>query len=320
MTTPHVCITGIGGFAGSHLAEHLIAHGYQVSGTLLPGEQTVNIEPIKAKLSLHELDITDATQCRTLLAELQPTHIAHLAAQASVGASVRLERLTYDVNITGSLNMMEAARALERLQAFLIVSSSDCYGMNALDGPLSETTSFDPQSPYAISKVTAEQIGRLHARLHHLPLLIARSFNHAGPRQSELFVISDFARQIALIEAGQQEPLLRVGNLEAERDFSDVRDIVTGYRLLLERGTIGQAYNFCTGTTQTVQGILDRLLSYSDSEIVVEVDKSKYRKNDIPTVVGDGSKAKQELGYLPQYNIEATVRDTLAYWRSRINR
>ncbi len=319
MRKPLAFITGIGGFAGSHLAEQLLDCGYKIAGALYPGESTANLQDIKKHLSLVRLDILNEKKCREILKAFRPDYIFHLAAIASVGRSFQLERLTYKINFDGTLNVLAASLDLKRLKKFVFVSSCDTYGIfTPKTKLLSESQPFNPVSPYGISKAMAEHACLYHFRRYGLPVAIARAFNHSGPRQDDNFVIPSFARQIAMIEAGRQRPQLKVGDLSARRDLSDVRDIVTGYRLLAEKGREGQAYHLCTGRTVSIQHVLDRLVKMSTARISVKVDRNRLRKNDIPSLRGDNRRAVQELGYAARYSLNITLKDTLNYWREKI--
>lgn len=318
MRRPVAFITGIGGFGGSHLAEELLETGFNVHGSLHPKEPTDNIESFKRHLKLTRLDILDAARCREVLKKVRPDYIFHLAALASVGKSFSLERETYRVNFEGSLNVFQAARQLPKLSCFLFVSSGDCYGrMKSGIRELTEEMHQEPTSPYGIAKVAAEQVGMLYHRQYGLPVVVARAFTHAGPRQSTEFAISSFARQIAMIEAGRGKPLLEVGDLSARRDFSDVRDIVRGYRLLATKGRPGRAYNLCSGKAVRLRTVLDRLVALSTKEIKVKVMADRLRKNDLPVLRGSCRRAIREIGFGCRYSLKETLADCLNYWRER---
>ncbi|MEW5995105.1 MAG: GDP-mannose 4,6-dehydratase, partial [Candidatus Zixiibacteriota bacterium] len=184
---------------------------------------------------------------------------------------------------------------------------------------LTEDQPLNPVSPYGIAKAAAEQAGLYYFRQHKLPVVIARAFNHSGPRQADSFVIPAFAKQIASIESGLQEPVVAVGDLSARRDLSDVRDIVCGYRLMAEKGKPGQVYQLCSGRTVTIKSVLDTLLKLSDKRIRVKVDKSRLRKSDIPILRGDNRRAARELGYKIRYSLTTTLKDTLEYWKKKIS-
>ncbi len=320
MRKPLAFITGIAGFVGSFLAEELLRSGYRVAGSIYNDEPTNNIDTIKKQLSLYSLDIVEQSRCRRLLKRLQPDYLFHLAAFASVGRSFANERATYKVNFDGTLNILEAAREVTKLRKLIFVTSADTYGTFTPPGKLlTEKQQLNPVSPYGISKAYAEQLCLYHQRRHGTPVVVARAFNHAGPRQDENFVIPAFAKQIASIEAGQQKPEIQVGNLSARRDLSDVRDIVGGYRLLARKGKPGQSYQFCSGRTYTISKVLELLLKLSPATIKVKTDRSRLRKNDIPILRGSNRKAVQELGFATRYKLRETLTDTLNYWREKIS-
>ena len=233
-----------------------------------------------------------------------------------MGKSFEKERLTYSINFDGTLNLLNSALELKNLKKFIFVSSADTYGLFKPAGKtLSESQPFNPNSPYAVSKTAAEYGCSYYVSRYGLPVAIARSFNHTGPRQSDTFVVSSFAHQIARIEAKKAKPILYVGDLSARRDFSDVRDIARGYRLLAEKGIPGQAYHFCSGKAVSIKKILDLLLKLSSRTITVKTDKARLRKNDIPVLRGSYLKAKKQLGYRPNYELPETLKDILDYWR-----
>jgi len=272
MRKPRAFITGICGFAGSHLAEELLNHGYDVCGGRFKNESTANINHIKKDITLDPLDISNPQQCIKLLGRIKPDYIFHLAAMASVGKSFGLEQATMRVNIEGTLSILDAAKKSGKLKQLIFVGSADCYGkFTPKTRTLTEDQPLNPATPYAISKAAAEQPALYYYRQYRLPVTIARSFNHAGPRQDDRFVIASFAKQVAMIEARLQRPVMNVGDLTAKRDFSDVRDIVRGYRLLAERGRIGEIYHFCSGRAVTVQRALDILIDLSNRKIAVKV-------------------------------------------------
>jgi len=319
MAAPKAFITGIAGFAGSHLAEELLEHGWSVTGSVLRGESRHNLKAIKNDIELVTLDILNEKSCREKISAARPTHIFHLAAFASVGKSFEMDRQAYRINIDGTLNMLRAAMKAGNLERFLYVSSADCYGVfSPTNKTLSEEESLNPVSPYAISKVAAEQICRFYHGHHAVPIVIARSFNHSGPRQSDAFVIPSFSKRIAAIEAGLQKPILQVGNLSARRDLSDVRDIVRGYRLMAQKGKVGRVYNLCSGRAVSIQSVLKQLLALSESNIKVVVEKKRLRKVDIPVLRGDNRKASKDLGFKLRYSLRTTLKDSLDYWRKNL--
>ena len=319
MKKPRAFITGIAGFAGSYLAEELLAAGFEISGAMYQGESTRNIQGIKSDLKLFRLDIRNEKKCHELIARLRPDYIFHLAAMASVGRSFRMERETLRVNLEGTINILDAARDIRHLKALLFVSSPEVYGrFRPVNKTLTETQPFDPVSPYGISKAAAESVCRYYCRQYGVPVVTARAFNHSGPRQSVDFAVPAFAGQVAMIEAGWQRPVLKVGDLSARRDLSDVRDIVRGYRLAAVKGTPGETYQLCSGKTVSLQTVVERLLAMSSKKIKLQVDKSRLRKAEIPILRGSHRKAAQQLGYEVRYKLKDTLADTLDYWRKEV--
>ncbi|NOY88857.1 MAG: NAD-dependent epimerase/dehydratase family protein [FCB group bacterium] len=319
MTKQRVFITGIAGFVGRYLAEELWQEGYQVGGSIHEEDPQENIAFLKGKASLVPLNILDQKRCQQIIAKFNPHYIFHLAAFSSVGRSFGQERLTYQVNFDGTLNILQAAVGLKLLRKFVYISSAECYGQfRPQHKTLTEEQSFNPLSPYAVSKVAAEYACRFYWHRHKLPVTVARSFNHSGPGQNENFVIPSFAKQIALIEKGKAKPIMHVGNLAVKRDLSDVRDIVKGYYLLMQKGRPGQAYHFCSGKAVAIETVLKGLLKLSPKKITVKIDKKRFRQNDIPYLRGDNKKAGRELGYNIRYNLKTTLLDTLNYWRKKV--
>ncbi len=320
MKTNKFFITGIAGFAGSYLTAVLTDNKTKVYGLLAPGETTTNIGPFLKDIELDRFDIRKGSKLINLIKKIKPDYIIHLAAFASVGKSFENERLTYDINFTGTLNLLEAATNFGRnLKKFVLVSSSDVYGHFRPRGKLlKESQPLNPVSPYAVSKAAGEFLVTYHHRKEALPSVIIRSFNHTGPRQMDNFVVPSFCRQIAEIEKGLKEPVVLVGDLSARRDLSDVRDIVRGYYLAALSGQPGEIYQLCSGRSVKIETILDKLLGLSDSKIKVKKDKSRFRKTDIPVLRGDCTRARRRLGWKPQYKLDTTLRDTLDFWRMKI--
>ncbi len=315
-----VFVTGIAGFAGSWLAEELLEAGYRVFGALHPKEPTTHLKAIKPSLELVKLDICKGERVAKALKSIKPDYICHLAALASVWRSYKAMQQTYRVNFEGTMNLLEAAHLQGGIRKFLFVSSADCYGVfSPKNKTLTEDQPLNPISPYALSKAVAEQACRYYQSRHRLPVTVARSFPHTGPRQSDDFVVSSFARQIAVIEATRKRPIIKVGNLSARRDFSDVRDIVRGYCLLLQKGKPGRVYHLSSGRTVSIESVLNRLLALSSKIIKVSVDKARFRPADIPIQRGSNRRAVQELGYVSRYSLNTTLWDTLEYWRQQVH-
>ncbi len=314
-----VLITGITGFVGSHMAEHALAQGAQVFGSRWRST-TENIDHLRARITLIESDLRDFPSVRTLVEESKPTHVVHLAAQSFVGASWQAPAETLTTNILSQVNLLEAIRALTLAPRFLCVGSSEEYGMVYEDElPIRETNPLRPLSPYAVSKVTQDLMGYQYFKSYGLPIIRTRAFGHEGPRRGEVFVTSSFAKQVSEIEVGLREPVVQVGDLKPRRDYSDVRDIVRGYWLLLERGEPGEVYNLCSRRSWSIQQVLDYLLEQSRVKgIAVRVDPERLRPSDVMILEGDPSKIEKAVGWKVAIPFEQTLKDLLEYWRERV--
>ena len=312
-------ITGVTGFAGSHLAEYLVAStDLEVWGTDIRCNDR-NIAQIGDKLHFVVADISQPEAANEMLQEARPDYVFHLAAQAFVPLSWRDPWQTMANNIRAQLNILQSMAESGIKPRALVVGSADEYGMIAPDElPISEATALRPYSPYAVSKIAQDMLGYQYFVSHALPVIRVRPFNHIGPRQSPLFVTSDFARQIAEIEAGSREPEIHVGNLESKRDFTDVRDIVRGYHLALQRGEPGEVYNLGAERAYSIQEILEILLAMTDAEIEVVPDPARLRPSDVPIVVSDCSKFRRQTGWRPTISLQDSLRDILTYWRDRV--
>jgi len=311
-------ITGIAGFAGSHLAEHLLAQGEDDLWGVVH-HKIGYAKPLADQVHLEKVDLRNPNAVHQLLVQVQPTHIYHLAGQAYVPVSWQDPWATLETNIRSQLNLLQAAVALELDAHILAVSSNEVYGhVEAESLPFSEDMPIRPVNPYGVSKAAQDILGLQYYLSHKLYVVRVRPFNHIGPRQNERFVASYFARQIAEIEAGLRPPTMRVGNMAAQRDFTDVRDIVKAYRLALWHGKPGEVYNVGTGKPRSVQELLDRMLAMSTAAIHVEVDKTLFRTADIPISYCDASKLQQHTGWQPTIPFEQTVCDILDDWRRRV--
>lgn len=312
-------ITGITGFAGSHLAELLLAEGFEVFGTARWRSKMDNVEHILDSIALVECDLRDAGSVTKVIADVKPDHVYHLAAQSYVVSSWKAPQETLTTNIVGQLHLFEALRAHAPEARVQVAGSSEEYGLvyeNEL--PITEENPLRPMSPYAVSKVGQDLMGFQYHRSYGMHIVRTRAFNHTGPRRGEVFATSNFAKQIAMIEKGKQEPVLRVGNLEAKRDFSDVRDVVRGYRLAIEKGEPGEVYNICSGTARSIGEMLNVLLGLSGAQVKVQQDPERLRPSDVPVLQGDASKFSKRTGWKPVIPFEQTMRDLLDYWRQRI--
>ena len=314
-------VTGAGGFAGSHLVELLLSEGHQVSAALATQEDPENLAHLGKQIERVRFDLTSASRTSKLLMQTRPEWIFHLAGFFSVGRSFSHERMTYDINFGGTLNVLEAAKGLPDLDKLIIVSSADVYGAFQPRGKLlSENQRLSPISPYGISKAAAEHLSRLYHRNYGLPVVITRPFNHIGPRQSDTFALPAFCKQIALIESGKQRALIKVGDLSVKRDLSDVRDIVSGYLAAAKAGRHGETYQLCSGRSVKLESVLRSLLKKSDKSIKISVDGARLRPVDIPVLRGDNSKAVKELGWAPRYGLQQALDSCLDYWRQKAAR
>lgn len=309
-------IIGGGGFVGRYLAEHLIQDcGWETSLTKLP-QENVSVAGCQA----YNLDILDRDAVQALLVLQRPDVIFHLAAQSSVAYSWKNPQLTADINIHGCLNVLDAVRDVEGYQPhILLIGSGEEYG--ALPKGTSivrETTPVYPGNPYAITKLTQNLFGSLYAKAYGMHVVMVRAFNHVGPGQTPQFVVADFCKQAAEIAAGVREPVMRVGNLSAARDFTDVRDVVRAYGLLIQYGKSGETYNVGSGKAIVIEELLKRIIAQSGAEITIEVDPEKLRPVEIPVIQADISKLQADTGWMPEIPLEQTIGETLAYWKSRI--
>jgi GDP-4-dehydro-6-deoxy-D-mannose reductase len=313
-----VLITGVAGFAGSHLAEYLLSNtDWEVWGTI--HDNDANVRHLRDQLHLRSLDLRDPEPTRNLLKELNPQRVYHLAGQSHVPSSWDDPWQTFETNVRTEINVLEGSRAVTGPVRILIVSSDQIYGqITADDLPLSEETALHPTSPYAVSKAAQDMLGLQYYLNYGLHVVRARPFNHLGPRQRLGFVAPDFARQIAEIEAGLRPPAVAVGNLEAQRDFTDVRDTVRAYYLALEHGEAGEAYNIGSGQPHAVQELLDTLLQLSSAHVTVEQDRGRMRPSDVPVVVCDASKLRAQTGWRATIPLRETLRSVLDDWRSRV--
>ena len=317
-----VLVTGITGFVGSHFAEFALAEGAEVFGSYRWRSKTENIDHLRDRVTLIECDLRDLSSVNELVASSRPDFIIHLAAQSYVHASWHSPAETFNTNTISQVNLLEAVRAQGKAAPrFLAIGSSEEYGLVHEDElPIKESNPLRPLSPYAVSKVTQDLMAYQYFKSYALPIVRARAFNHEGPRRGDVFVTSNFARQIAEIEAGGREPTILVGNLKAVRDYTDVRDIVRGYWLLLGRGEPGEVYNLCSGRGWAIQEILDFLLGESiNTSIRVREDPARLRPSDVPVLIGDCSRLTA-LGWKPRIPFEQTLRDLLGYWRERARR
>jgi GDP-4-dehydro-6-deoxy-D-mannose reductase len=277
-----------------------------------------NIQHVLDRIQLRECDLRDAFSVRDVIEEVKPDRIFHLAAQSFVPTSWTAPTESLVTNIVGQLNIFEAVRKTGVQPLIQLACSSEEYGLvHDHELPITEDNPLRPLSPYAVSKVGQDMLGYQYFMSYQMPIIRTRGFNHEGPRRPSVFVLSDFARQVADIERGVRPPVLRVGNLDAQRDFTDVRDMVRGYWLALEKGRPGEVYNIASGRSYSVREVLDLLLGFTKLKIKVEQDPRRLRPSDVPVLRGDCTKFTRETAWQPEIPFEQTVEDTLAYWRVR---
>ncbi len=316
---PRILVTGVTGFAGSHLVDYMLERGgCEIFGIQRWRSRTENIEHFAAKITLLECDLRDATSTLDTIEKVRPDWIFHLAAQSFVPTSWIAPTESLTTNVLAQVNLFEAVRRAGLRCRIQLACSSEEYGMVfPNEVPIKETNPLRPLSPYAVSKVAQDLLGYQYWMSWKIDSVRTRGFNHEGPRRGPVFVASDFAKQIADIEKGRKAPVLSVGNLEAVRDFTDVRDMVKAYWLALEKCAPGEVYNIATGKGWKIQDVLDRLLAMTKVKIEVKQDPARLRPSDVPILLGDNSKFVAATGWQPTIPFEQTLRDMLDYWRAR---
>lgn len=306
-----ILVTGASGFVGRHLTDHLRSCGDQVVAAYFPA----GLEPDEKIEHRQLLDIRDAQAVERLLAAYDIDAVIHLAAQAFVPEGEANPSETMAINIGGTANLLRALTRQRPRARLLLVSSAEVYGSAPPEEmPFTEESLPQPANFYAQSKLLTEQLTLHQARLHELDVIIARPFTHIGPGQSPRFSISGFARQLAEIKAGRQQPVLQVGNLSARRDITDARDVVTAYRLALQSASSGSVFNVCTGKAFIIEELVRMLIDISAMKIGIEVDPARLRPIDLPVLYGSADKLLRETGWCPLRTIEETLRDIYRYW------
>jgi len=310
-------ITGITGFAGGHLAQTLLDQGDEVFGMARDAGQ--GLTHLSREIRPAIIDMRDPIAVDTLLRETQPDAIYHLAGQAFVPLAWADPWMTLENNIRPQLHILQAMVRQKSRARLLIVASNEVYGRVRTDElPVKEDTPLRPNNPYGVSKVAQDILGLQYFLSHGVDVIRVRAFNHIGPRQSPVFVAASFAKQLAEIEAGLIEPVLRVGNLEAKRDFTDVRDVMRAYALLVQHGDSGEAYNVGTGEAHSIQSLLDILLSYTNVKVKVEMDPTRMRPSDVPVIYADNSKLRAKTSWTPACKFEDSLHQVLDYWREEV--
>ena len=316
-------ITGIGGFVASHLADYLLEMGEEVYGTYRWNEDLSKIEHLKDKITLIPMDLNDLRSCIDAM-EFKPDYIFHLAAQSYVVYSFQAPASTIDTNCVGTVNLLEVIRTLKEQKEYdpiiHICSSSEVYGQVAPENvPIKEDCPFNPASPYAVSKVCEDMLGLQYWLSYGIKTIRTRMFTHTGPRRGDVFVVSNFAKQIIEIEKSKRDPVIKVGNLDSVRTFADVRDVVNAYWTLVCSCPPGEVYNIGGKITMTVGEMLEKLLSFASAKNTkIEVDKSRLRPSDVTLQIPCIDKFVSETGWQPAIDFDTTLHDTLNYWREKL--
>jgi GDP-4-dehydro-6-deoxy-D-mannose reductase len=311
-------LTGVTGFVGTHLVELLLRErpDVEIFGVVRRGVERVSLP---SRVNKIEAEIEHPASVDAVLDQLSPDAVVHLAAQSSVHQSWLDPDGTLRTNLLGTLHLLEALRRRALRPRVLVVGSADEYGAaDAERLPLREDAALRPNSPYAVSKVAQGYLALQYALSHAMPVLRTRTFPTTGPGRGEGFAESSFAKQLVEIELGRRAPVLEVGNLDAVRDFTDVRDVVRAYWLLLEKGQPGEVYNVCSGRGIAIREILERLVALTDATVELRVDPARLRPSDIPALVGDPERLRRATGWQPCLPIERTLQDLLDDWRRRL--
>lgn len=304
-----VLIFGVGGFVGGYLSQEFLNHNYDVYGSdkndseLLPKE-------VKFKIS----DLLNTMQTEKLINKINPDIIVNLAAISSVGASWKIPQATININVIGALNIMEAARKAEKKPKIMFIGSSEEYRISSL--PMDENTPLNASNPYGISKITQEQFAKLYREQYGLKIYCVRPFNHTGVGQKDSFVLPSFCKQAAEIEKSGKPGVIRVGNLDAKRDFSHVKDIVRAYRMIIESDTCETVYNVGSGAAHSLKSMLDYVISLCSQPIDIEVDPKRIRPTDQPVICCDHSLITSELNWKPRYTVFDALNELFEYYRT----
>lgn len=309
-------IIGAAGFVGNYLIDHIQKScAWSIVVTKIPQEEIRH-----QGIEIRDLNILDKEAVVTLLKETRPDYIFHLAAQSSVAVSWKNPGLTVDVNVKGSLNVLDAVRELDYKPRVLLIGSGEEYGhVRQEEIPITEDNVLRPGNIYAATKACQNMLGKIYSQAYGMNVMMVRAFNHVGPNQAPMFVVADFCKQVAEIECGLKEPVMKVGNLSAKRDFSDVRDVVRAYVMLIENGCAGETYNVGSGKAVAIQEILDMILKLSSTAITVEVDPARMRPVDVPIIEADIEKLEECTGWKREIPLERTIEETLDYWRKALS-
>ncbi len=317
-----ILITGITGFVGTWLARHLVEDLHQtgVHGLVRRESDRRGLEGLESALVLLEGDLTDDASLVRVVQSVRPELVFHLAASSTVASSWSTPTELMEVNVVGQVKLFETLRTVDLAPVVVVAGSGEVYGRTGGKGPVDESAPLKPVSPYAVSKAAQDLLAYQYYAAYGLPAIRLRLFNHTGPGRPDRFVASSFARQLAEIEAGLRPPLLEVGNLDAVRDFTDVRDVVRAYWLAARGGRPGAVYNVCSGRPVAIREVLDRLLALSDVPVDVRMDPGRLRQAEVAVLYGDPGRFHAATGWQPEIPLEKTLEDLLEYWRGRIAR
>lgn len=307
-----VLIFGVNGFVGSYLTREFLEHGYEAYGSDRAAE--CDVEGLSA---FRCADITDHEAVESIIRDLKPGIIINLAAISSVGLSWKLPQATMEVNVIGTINILQGASMLRDAPKVLLIGSSEEYAPS--EHPLAEDAPLNATSPYGISKVTQERFADLYAERFDIPIYRVRAFNHTGVGQAPTFVLPSWCEQVATISASGKPGVIKVGNVEVVRDFSDVRDIVRAYRMIVESDKSGEVFNVGSGTGSPLSELLAKIISFSDQVVDVEVDEGFLRPSDTPVIVCDNVKIERELGWKPEHSIVECLRSLYDYFSAHLS-
>lgn len=317
-----VLITGVTGFVGSHLLDLLVSKKakYELYGIIRERSSLAKIGHNVNSLRLINCDLVNSGSVFNIIREIKPDYLYHLAGGSSVTLSWGAPFSSVNNNIVATLNILEALRSVDNKETkILLVCSSEEYGLvSEEDIPIKEETPLKPVSPYAVTKATVDMFGSQYYSSYGIKVIRIRAFNHTGPRRDEAYALSNFAKQIAEVEKGIKGNKIYVGNLSAIRDYSDVRDVVRGYKLAMERCEPGDVYNLCSSKGYKIRDLLEMLIGLSKLHTEIVQNEERIRPVDLPIIVGDNSKFAKITSWKPQISIEQTLQDLLNYWRKRL--
>ena len=308
-------ITGANGFCGRHLADLLSGDNNQVYGISrsIPDDLVLRHPDV----TYEQCNLIDHASVFNLLKKVKPDCIFHLAAESSVASSWKSPINILNNNVLSQINIFEAVRELELSTRIIVAGSSEEYGLiNESDLPVNENCCFNPLSTYAVSKISQDMLGYQYYKSYNMDIVRVRSFNLTGPGRPPTYALSSFAYQIAEIEKKKSKNIISVGNLDVKRDYTDVRDAVKGYYKIALEAKPGEVYNLCSGKAYNLKDLLNILISFSTTKVNIEIDKSKYRPSDLPIMLGDNTKIKTEIGWIPEIDIHTSLKDLLDYWRN----